>query len=100
MAKQAAAKTKTAKVTQAKAKKTKGKLITAKLTYTAEMEAQAIIKILPGHTPDEVLEAIRSEKAGFFHEIGEIEVDGVVIATLARPHLLNDEYDDFEIEPL
>jgi hypothetical protein len=100
MAKQADGKTKTAKVSQVRAKKTRGKVITAKLTYTAEMEAQAIIKILPGHTPDEVLEAIRSERAGFFHEIGEIEVDGVVIATLARPHLLNDEYDDFEIEPI
>jgi len=97
MAKKTAGKPKAAK---SRTTKKKEKPLTAKLTYTAEMEALAVINILPGYTPDEVLEAIRSEKADFFHEIGEIEVNGVVIATLSKPHLLKDEYDDFEIEPL
>ncbi len=95
--KPATAKRKTVKSAKPKAK---GKPLMAKMSYTAEMEAMAIINIMPGYTADDVLEAIRSKKADFFHEIGEIEVDGVVMATLKKPHLLNDEYDDFEIEPL
>ncbi len=101
MAKKTAAKskpTKTVKKTKTPAKS--GKPLTAKLTYTAEMEALVVITIMPGFTPEQVLEAIRSEKADFFHEIGEIEVDGVVMATLSKPHMLKDDYDDFEIEPL
>lgn len=74
--------------------------VTAKLTYTAEMEVLVVIDIMPGHTSADVLKAISTKKADFFHEISEIEVDGEVIATLSKPHLLNDEYDDFEIEPL
>ena len=100
MAKQAAGKPKTLKVRRPKPTKKKEMPVVARLTYTAEMEVMTPIHIMPGHTPAQVLEAIRSGKADFSHEIGEIEVNGVVIATLAKPHLLNDEYDDFEIEPL
>ena len=58
---------------KAKTKTKTQKPLTAKLTYTAEMEVMVVIDIMPGHTSAEVLEAIRSEKAGFFHEIGAIE---------------------------
>ncbi len=100
MAKKAASKAKKTPPRKKPATKAAEQQTVARLTYTAELEVMTLIHIMPGHTPAAVLEAIRSGKADFAHDSGQIEINDTVVATLARPHLLKDEYDDFEIEPL
>jgi hypothetical protein len=76
----------------------------AKLTYTAQMEVEVDIEIMPGHTAPEVLEAIRSGKADFWHDLEEVAIirngqKKVLAKKSSRCTLINDEYDDFDIEP-
>lgn len=83
--------------------KEKASLI-AKLVYTASLEVEVDIEILAGHTAIEVLEAIRSGKADFQHQIREIVIakggKKIVLAKISPScSIAEDVYDDFDIEP-
>jgi hypothetical protein len=76
----------------------------AKLVYTASLEVEVDIEIMPGHTSAEVLEAIRSGKAEFQHQDEEIAIEKagkkIVLARLSpNCSIAEDVYDDFDIEP-
>ncbi len=86
-----------------KAKKKETSLI-AKLVYTASLEVEVDIEILPGFTAKDVLEAIRSGKADFQHQIKEIAImkggEKIVLAKISPLcSIAEDVYDDFDIEP-
>jgi hypothetical protein len=90
--------------TKPKAGSKKNQSLIAKLVYTASLEVEVDIEIQPGYTAIDVLDAIRSGKADFQHQIPEIAIQKggkkIVLAKISpNCSIAEDVYDDFDIEP-